>query len=501
MLRHRRKRAQGSRQRSKRHHGQPKGMLALALGLMMLGAACGPPPVVVPLVDPNPGRPELLTANAILAASAQLKPRFERGISALQLADLQRSVDDILFAIDPEGREILAAAAQLAYADGRLDDGLALFSIAQERGFDDAATRAIHAEALVDLQQYALAREIAYDGLDQSPDDLALRAAADRAFDEDPLYGSKVAREITDRDLDAIKALGGGSTLTFKFVKDGANIAAFKPNQDLGQSMFRSEIAYYRLCALLRCSFRVPENQEVRLEKADFDEIYARVDSPKQRGYKGKFSHLTWTADGGADYIHGTQKEWVPAFTGFPIEASLTWTHWLRAGADLESEGMVVDWLPTLARSAGERGWHGHSKRETYLEGLSITQLAQQMADLLAMDFLANNWDRFSGDVSLWGANCHVEPGGIVAIDNGAAFPPWHTKRVWRRLRLTQRFSRSFVNALRRLEYDPTLERLFPSANKDETKRFDIFWERRTELLEYVDTLVEDYGEEAVYAW
>ena len=124
--------------------------------------------------------------------------------------------------------------------------------------------------------------------------------------------------------------------------------------------------------------------------------------------------------------------------------------------------------------------------------------LMQQISDMLAMDHLTNNWDRFSGDPALYGANCHLEPGGLVAIDNGASFPPWNADRVVRRLKLSQRFTKSFVLALRRLEYEKTIERLFPDANFEEEKRFEIFWQRRDELLAYIDGLIAVYGEDAV---
>ena len=99
----------------------------------------------------------------------------------------------------------------------------------------------------------------------------------------------------------------------------------------------------------------------------------------------------------------------------------------------------------------------------------------------------------------LWGANCHFESGGLVAIDNGASFPPWKTGRVERRLKLVKRFRRPLVDRLRLLDRDKSLERLFPNATKAETQRFEIFWERRQEFLEYVDGLIEIHGADAIY--
>ncbi|MDX9722023.1 MAG: hypothetical protein RBU37_14855 [Myxococcota bacterium] len=483
-------------------HAKPSKLSPLVL-LVALGlAACGPQyRHFSPVLDVSPSNRLILNAHANLRASFLLLDALQTSETAARFATARHQFMTALSGVDPDSEVILLAAAKAAYRDKRVQDGLMLLERAQGLGYDSEALFAGHSEGLVDAGEYALARELSFDALDRYPGSTLLNAAADRAIDEDLHLIPKGARRITANDADALKALGGGSTVTLKLVVDGNNVAAIKPDQDLGQSMYRSEIAYYRLCTLLRCSFRVPYNEEVRFLRSDFNTLYGRVDSAKQRGYRAQFSHLTWRDEGDGEYLYATAKEWVPAFTGFPIEASSSWSPLLDPGEHSQLATPASEWLSTLAAAAGERGWNDHSKRVAFVEGLSTNDLMRQLSDLVATDFLTNNWDRFAGSPELYGANCHIEAGGLVAIDNGAAFPPWHTDRVKRRLNYVHRFSKKYVSALRRLEYDPTLRRLFPNANKDELKRFDIFWERRTDLLEYVDAVIAKHGEEAVLAF
>lgn len=473
-------------------------LLAALVGAVSL-TACAPPAYQAPLQDPLPGNPALETADAILRARANLPAMLAHAEEALRVAEVVARVDAIVLGLDPNGPELLRGAARIAYGEGRLEDGEQLFALAMEAAEPTADLYAEHAVLLVEAGQFARAREVAFDGLDRFPDSAELIAAEDRAIDEDPVLMPPIRTLRPDVDLDALKALGGGSTVTLRAVNGETTLAAIKPDQDLGQSMYRSEIAFYKLCEILRCSFRVPYNAHVRISRSDFDALYNRISSAKQSGYRSKFGHLRWKRESGGEFLHATWKEWVPDFTSFPVEATSAWQPWLKVNSKDDLSTPVTAWLPTLAGLAGPRGFTRHSERMQLAADLTMGQLIAQLSDQLAMDFLSNNWDRFSGDPELYGANCHLERTGLVAIDNGASFPPWNASRVERRLKYTQRFNRRFVQAVRRLDHDKTLERLFPAASGDEVKRFEIFWARRQELLDYVDELIATHGEDAVY--
>jgi hypothetical protein len=465
-------------------------------------AACGPPPSYnAPFISLSRPSPDLLAADILLRTRARGDAWVATAVTASQFADVRALTLIPIEAFDPYSPDTQQRAATFAYADGRIDDGLAILAAARERGQETPALIAFHVEQLVLVGRFPIARDLAQAALDRFYPDDSLAAAADLAIDRDPLLLPPTIHAMTpDKDLTAIKALGGGSTVTLRLLDGERTIGAFKPDQDLGQSMYRSEVAYYRLCALLRCSFRVPYNAHVRIERAAFSTLYARIDSDKQRNYRGKLSHMTWTLDpqDGLDYVHGTLKEWVPDFGGFNIEVTEAWSPFLKLDTSTSALKQDAATLLRLVTSLSPPDAPSIGGLYRRLEGVTIRQLVQQLSDLLVMDFLTNNWDRFSGYTELFGANCHVEPGGVIAIDNGAAFPEWNTPRVAHRLKLTQRFSRRLILSIRRLDRDQTLARLFPNPTKKEIKRFDIFWARRAELLTYVDALIAHHGEERV---
>jgi hypothetical protein len=492
------------------HAGRPtlakRAASALAASTLTASAlaaltACAPPPAYQPpVVSLTTPHPTLAAADGILRARALSDTWLTHAADAARFADVRALAITPILAFDPLSPETQQRAAAFAYADDRIDDGLAILSAARAQGQETPTLIAFHAHHLIATRHFDAARALTTDALTRfgpSPD---LTAAAAAAFDQDPLLRAAIRTLTPDVDLSAIKALGGGSTVTLRLLKGDLTLGAFKPDQDLGQSMYRSEIAYYRLCALLHCAFRVPHNAHVRIERRAFDDLYSRTDSDKQRSYRGKLSHMTWTSDpqDGLSYVHGTLKAWVPDFVGFNIEVTDAWAPYLKLSSSSTALNQDASTLiralaaaaPPAAPSSG-----GLYKRA---QGMTIRQVAHQLSDLLALDFLTNNWDRFSGHVELFGANCHFEPGGFVAIDNGASFPEWNTPRVTARLKLSQRFSRRLISSLRLLDRDQTLARLFPNPTRQEIKRFDIFWARRAELLSYVDQLIAQHGAKAV---
>ena len=316
--------------------------------------------------------------------------------------------------------------------------------------------------------------------------------------DADPLFAETLDETVRPHGTNSLSALGGGSTVSLKYIDsaDDAAKAAVKPDQDLRQTMYRSEIAYWRLCQILECSFDAPVSRPARWSKSDFNALYAASDSKKNAAYRSKFEHLIWAKEDGTPYLYAAYKEWIPDFVGFPIEVTSAWTIYQRPGA------MQYPDLKTLfsAILAGGRGSSVTTVKKlmAYADAMTSRDLLQQLSDLTLVDYLTNNWDRYSGAQSNYGANCHFRTGGIIAIDNGAAFPPWHAPRVVKRLHSVQTFSRKLIENLRMLDPDDLLSRLIPNPTKEERKSYERFKERRRDALRYIDDLIGKYGEDKV---
>ena len=318
------------------------------------------------------------------------------------------------------------------------------------------------------------------------------------AVEADPLMTRTLDEEVRPHGTNSISALGGGSTVSFKYKdsEDESAKAALKPDQDLRQTMYRSGIAYYRLCQILGCSFDTPVTRPVRFSKADFNTLYNASDSSKNRGYRSKFEHLIWATENGTKYMYAGYKEWISPFDGFPIEVTSVWSPYLKNPSKEPPE--VKAFLRDLLAKARPGAPKPVTKLVEYAGDMTTRDILHQISDIILVDYLTNNWDRFSGDENNFGANCHFQPGGIIAIDNDAAFPPWHAPRVVRRLNLVEMFSRDMVQNLRVLDPDVLLNHLFPNPTKEELKSFERFKERRIDALKYIDGLISKKGEDRV---
>ncbi len=421
-------------------------------------------------------------------ALRQAQERLAKEVKAAQ--KVQSLVREQFALLSPESAESLDLAVKLAMKNENYGAAIDIANAAASLYPEELQWYEAAIDARIGAQDYRTAREDAR-ALMRKEQDVGMRAFW-RAFEADPSYSPTRVDTIEPQGNNVISALGGGSTVTFKYKVDGTNVAALKPDQDLRQSMYRSEIAFYRICEILGCSFVVPENYPVRISKGDFTRLYD-TSTAKSRGYRQKFVHLLWKREDGKDYLYATHKEWVPNFVFFPIEKTQSWRPYLNF--PVREAPSITRFMDSLRGADRVNRRQQERKFDEFTENISSMQLLQQISDIILIDFLSNNWDRFSGDPDNFGANCHLQNGGIVAIDNGAAFPPWHTPRVQRRLHMVQRFSKALVENLRHFDPDEILNHLFPNPTREELKAFALFKERRKQALDYIDSLIQKYGE------
>lgn len=316
--------------------------------------------------------------------------------------------------------------------------------------------------------------------------------------EQDPLLSHTLDEEVRPHETNTISALGGGSTVSFKYQDsaDESAKAALKPDQDLRQTMYRSGIAYYRMCQILGCRFDTPITRPARFSKADFNTLYNAVKTGKNRGYRSKFDHLIWAKEDGTTYLYVGYKEWISSFKPFPIEVTGAWSPYLKnPNAEVPE---LRNFLKNILSGGRPESVKYLDKFMEYAGEMTSRDILHQLSDMILMDYLTNNWDRFTGAKDNFGANCHFHSGGIIGIDNDAAFPPWHAPRVVRRLKLVEMFSRKFVENLRKIDPDELLVHLFPDPTKAELASFERFKERRESALKYIDGLIKKKGEENV---
>jgi len=235
--------------------------------------------------------------------------------------------------------------------------------------------------------------------------------------------------------------LGGGVMVKYKVrLEDGSEKGlktVFKPRQTGGQS-FTYEIAAYRIDRLCRMG-HVP----VTVKRALPRSLLAQV------GGSGLGRVIA-----SGDVVGGSLQQWVnDAKDPFGMRA----------------RGWVEGWL----------------RRLECLDG-KVSDLAgtRQASNLLLLDYLQGNMDRYSGGNILEDAN-----GKLWFIDNSEAFSS--STRPRRDFDRVKRFDRKVIDALRQATDDDFAREVGPWITQAELRAL---LERRLHVLERVDTIVTKYG-------
>ena len=443
-------------------------------------------------------------SDAILSAQVSSWHRADDEALTLSMSAATALVTDAVNTLDPDDPESLERAfVRLVGQDDIELAGIVLQYFEPTAGFADGQLA---------LTEYALAtenldqtRELAWAGASafESERNAFIRLWYQSYVAEDGFLPEDILTVVPGEHVDEISRLGGGTSITLRFRQDGDTVGAFKPYQRRLWSSYRGELAAYRLCPLINCDFDIPHNREVRIPLSDFLDLYGIRSLRGQSGYASEFHNLVLFEDEtGAQWLHGVLKDWVPDFTRFPVEYQDVWLPLLQQTTPLED----IEQLPLEEALLGLQTLHrgNYERIIAYASGMTTVELARQLSNLHVFDHLTNNWDRYSRTTRFNGMNNQFNDGRFVSIDNGAAFGHPENGRISpapeHRVRQIQRFSHTMVDAIRWMDLKILYPILFPPSphHTDELERFQLFMERRQVFLDYVDELIEQYGEEEV---
>lgn len=446
-------------------------------------------------------------SDAVLSAQVLSTERAEDAALTLSLSAAMTLIIEAASALDPDDPESL----QQAFVRLVSQDEIELAGIVLQH-FQPTEGRA---DVHLALAEYALAtenldraRELAWSGASMFE---AERAAFVRIWyqsfvREEGFLPDDILTVVPYELVDEISRLGGGTSITLRFRNDGDTIGAFKPYQRRLWSSYRGELAAYRLCPLINCDFDIPYNREVRVSLEDFLDLYGIRSLRGQSGYASEFHNLVLFEDEtGAEWLHGVLKDWVPDFTRFPVEYQDVWLPLLQQATPLEE----IAALPLEEALLGFQTLHrgNYERIIAYADGMTTVELTRQLSNLHVFDHLINNWDRYSRTTRFNGMNNQFYQGRFVSIDNGAAFGHPENGRISpapeHRVRQIQRFSRTVVDSIRWMDLKMLYPILFPPSphHTDEFERYQLFLQRRQALLDHIDELIEQYGEEQVLSF
>jgi len=204
----------------------------------------------------------------------------------------------------------------------------------------------------------------------------------------------------------------GGMSIKFMFRFAGGHKAIFKPSQTRSSARYKAEIAAYRLANHLGVDM-VPPACERTLT---IDGLRRATAHPKFKALRKRMDkELRVTADG---YVRGAAIHFLPRVRETRLETDKRWHQWLQPGV-------------TIPRAQRHR--------------------VRALADILLLDLLFHNPDRFTGGNLLEA----LPTRRLLMIDNGASFRKVATlDRVYHResLKVMQRVRRVTYRRMVRLD-------------------------------------------------
>jgi hypothetical protein len=294
--------------------------------------------------------------------------------------------------------------------------------------------------------------------------------AAQRALDT--VFGAPDAEllvPLAATPVTRVKINRGGSSLSLRLDFASGARAAFKPMQIHLQSDPRHEIAAYRVDRLLGIG-HVPPAKSAAFA---IEDLIAAADPANRGATASRIEQEGIPRDG---KLCGELSWWIPEIKR------------VRIG------GRYVD------EPDGEALWAGYLQAGAVIPA-ELRPMLAQLASVIVFDVVIDNFDRWSGN------NTQGSPddGILYFMDNTLAFSQYtigHTVNLARLYRI-QVFPRGLIGRLRRLTAEAVTAALAhddvlgPLLSETEIRAV---MSRRDHLVEYVDRLIADLGEDAVLA-
>ena len=292
---------------------------------------------------------------------------------------------------------------------------------------------------------------------------------------------------LANQPITEVERGHGGRSLGFRLTLADGTRGYFKPAQSFTGMTWQAELAAFHLDRELGLG-RVAPSIGRRIAWQVLEEA---------AGVDGRIDELEVVDD----HLLGAFIWWVPERLR-AVELPDGWERWLRIDEDFpfvtpfQRVNVYREQIAALDENTPPREVPAPPEPDR-------EDCPAELSDLIVFDYLIHNGDRWSTNRSNLRT---LETGGpLMYLDNAAGFTMRRARTAMMDARLgqVQRFRRSTIEAVRRLSMRRFTRRLDrdPLAPLLDEAQLEHFEERRLHLLEYVDGLVERFGEERVYSF
>jgi len=411
------------------------------------------------------------------------------------VAAAQRTVGEAVRVDTADSDRQRAVASRLEEA-GRHRAAARVYGVLWRKEREDAEVAGVYVENLVAAGRYTEARRVAMEASQATGDEETFRKKFASSVERDPRLQSYEAVDVAELDgVETIESSGDRETDGFVLTGgDGSAEYLFSPATE-PDNEWRDDVAAWRLCELIVCSFEIPHTRPAKITRSDFREMFEGEGGSAARA-AAEFDWQEAGGQGAGEVVRGSLRRWRSGVVRWPIELVDVWRPWLSTSGD---PSKLEEPLEEAIASFEDLG-DGSSYRQVLeaSDGAPTRTIARQLSDIIVFDYLTNNWDRFAEEESAYGSFNHFAGGRFVTLRTPTVFQRRKSTRVKGRFGWISRFGRDTMTALRMLGKETARGVMYPDPTGYDRAKLDIFWQQRGAVLDRVDELVEEEGRDEV---
>jgi hypothetical protein len=294
----------------------------------------------------------------------------------------------------------------------------------------------------------------------------------------------RIRSSLRDGVITKVERGRGGRSVAFKITLEDGTVGYFKPEQTFAAHWY-SEVASYYIDRALGLG-RVPPAVGRRLPWSELRDA--------AKGHR----HLDEVVIADDGTLRGSFVWWVPVKL-VPLSPPRGWEAWLTIEPPLAVS--PFRWGPHYKKALARSGSKASDRKSAETPSApSRPDRPGELSDLILFDYLIGNHDRWGGDFT--NVRTLGPDGPLVFMDNANGFHAGRKQSRHDRAKLAavQRVRGSTIEALRRFDVDALRTALAedPLAPVLKERHFRDLEQRRAEVLEHVQRLQEEFGDEAV---
>ncbi|MEZ4462541.1 MAG: hypothetical protein R3E66_23005 [bacterium] len=252
------------------------------------------------------------------------------------------------------------------------------------------------------------------------------------------------------------------TTPTLRFQLGGAK-AVFLADNGEPHRGDRATLATQTFCENARCGLAFPRTQQAFLPAAVVDELKLDLKGARRTerdGVSGYQGVVRWVVDDIAQ---------LPLNDLTPV-----WRRWMRA-SDEDLDKAVSEYEQEIATAIGaERA----AAIVAQTNGTQLRNLVRQISNVLVLDYLTNNFERFDSatDRNAW--NLGIKQGKVYSLDDTGAFQPRASTRIKGRFSWAERFDKDVFDSAQNIDRQLLETKMFPDASAAERVTLRVFWKQ-----------------------